>query len=90
MKTTSSTILHGLTSMTCRGCVARVARALGAISGVEHVEVSLETRSAHVLHDPSVEPKRLVAALEAAGYGTHVPPTTSELPTAPASEGASR
>lgn len=90
MKTTSSTLLHGLTSMTCRGCTARVTRALAAIPGVEQVEVSLETHSAHVLHDPSVEPKRLVAALEAAGYGTEVPPTTSSLPTTPASEGASR
>lgn len=89
MKATSSTTLHGLTSMTCRGCVARVTRALTSIPGVEHVDVSFETRSAHVLHDPSVEPKRLVAVLGAAGYGTQVPPTTSPVPDS-SPEGASR
>ena len=90
MKTSSSTTLHRLTSMTCRGCVARVARALIGIPGVEHVDVSFETRSAHVLHAPSVEPKRLVAVLQEAGYGTQVTPTTSSLHTASTPEGASR
>lgn len=89
MKTTVSTTIHGLTSMTCRSCVARIDRALSVVPGVEHVEVSFDERSAHVLHDASVEPKRLVAALREAGYQTLVPPTSSPATDASA-RGASR
>ena len=55
--------------MTCASCVGRVERALAAVSGVHEVTVNLATETASVQAEPDVEPARLAAAVEQAGYG---------------------
>lgn len=55
--------------MTCASCVGRVERALAAVPGVHEVTVNLATETASVQAEPDVEPARLAAAVEQAGYG---------------------
>ena len=55
--------------MTCASCVGRVERALAAVPGVHEVAVNLATETASVQAEPEVEPDRLAAAVEQAGYG---------------------
>jgi Cu+-exporting ATPase len=52
--------------MTCASCVARVERALGAVSGVERAEVDFATERAIV--EGSAHRSALRSAVEAAGY----------------------
>jgi copper ion binding protein len=54
--------------MTCGHCVARVERALRALSGVEKVEVSLDEHRATVEGADGVATDALVAAVKEAGY----------------------
>jgi len=57
----------GVNGMTCGGCVSSVERALGRVSGVAKVRVSLEERKARVEGD-GLDPARLRAAVEDAGF----------------------
>lgn len=60
--------------MHCAACVGRVERALKSVPGVDRASVSLATKEAEVEFDPrQVEPKKLVAAVEGAGYEAHLP-----------------
>jgi len=54
--------------MTCASCVGRIERALQAVPGVATVSVNLATERASVTTDGPVDRKRLVAAVESAGY----------------------
>lgn len=55
--------------MTCAGCVARVERALGEVSGVDRAAVNLATGSAQVAWTGSApDPAALAAAVHDAGY----------------------
>lgn len=55
--------------MSCGGCVKNVSGVLQALAGVEAVQVSLETASATVRHDPAkVSVEALRAAVEDAGF----------------------
>ncbi|MDH2067472.1 copper-exporting P-type ATPase CopA [Pantoea sp. GD03673] len=56
--------------MTCASCVSRVEKALQQVEGVSQARVNLGERSALVLGD--ADPQRLVAAVDAAGYGAQV------------------
>ncbi|MCS6940012.1 MAG: heavy metal translocating P-type ATPase [Roseiflexus sp.] len=59
-----------VTGMTCASCSARVAKALKKAPGVTDATVNLASEQAEVRFDPAlVTPDRLVAAVEAAGYG---------------------
>lgn len=58
--------------MTCGHCVARVERALRALSGVEKVEVSLGDHRATIDAAEGVAAEVLVAAVEEAGYEASV------------------
>jgi len=57
--------------MTCAACVARVERALRKVPGVGQAQVNFATEMADVLpaaDAAALDPARLVAAIEAAGY----------------------
>jgi len=61
-----------LEGMTCTSCATRIERTLNKLDGVE-ATVNFATENATVIFDPElVEPKQLVAAVEAIGY--HVGP----------------
>lgn len=64
------TEILNVTGMTCGGCVASVKKALGALPGVENVEVSLPKHQAEVRFDESkVAVDKMRSALIGAGYG---------------------
>ena len=60
--------------MTCAACQARVQRALEREPGVSSASVNLMMANAAVAFDPAqVTPERLVALVEATGYGASLP-----------------
>lgn len=67
---TLSTHMLLIEGMTCASCVSRVEKALQQVAGVSQARVNLGERSALVLGD--ADPQRLVAAVDAAGYGAQV------------------
>jgi copper chaperone len=55
--------------MTCGGCVASVTRVLQQLPGVSRVEVSLQSGSAEVTHEPGLSAvEALIGAVESAGF----------------------
>jgi Cu+-exporting ATPase len=59
-----------VTGITCAGCVRTITGALQALEGVQSAEVNFATRRASVEFDPeSISRDKVVAAIEAAGYG---------------------
>lgn len=62
----SNSIELEITGMTCDHCVARTAKALEAVPGVESVQVTLEPGAAVVNGDAAAD--ALVAAVKEAGY----------------------
>ncbi|TIC88354.1 copper-translocating P-type ATPase [Nocardioides sp. GY 10113] len=60
-----------LTGMTCASCANRIERKLNKLDGVI-ATVNYATERARVTHDPSVDVPRLIATVEAAGYGATV------------------
>lgn len=58
---------YQVTGMSCAACSARVEKAVGKVSGVQSCTVSLLTNSMVV--EGTADPKDIVAAVEAAGYG---------------------
>ena len=58
---------YDVTGMSCAACSARVEKAVNAVEGVTSCAVSLLTNSMGVEGD--VSPERIIAAVEAAGYG---------------------
>jgi Cu+-exporting ATPase len=68
------TVIIPVEGMSCVSCAARVKKALAAIDGVGHVEVSLGERRALVRFDSSrLSPDRLVAAVNRLGYHAGAP-----------------
>lgn len=57
-----------LGGMTCTACTGNLERAIGAITGVERVVVSLLFQEAKVIHGQNVQKSSLVSAVEDAGY----------------------
>jgi copper chaperone CopZ len=62
--TTSVTV----TGMTCGHCVASVAEEVSEISGVESVEVDLETGAVTITSTDALDPADVEAAVVEAGY----------------------
>ncbi len=55
--------------MHCGGCVKSVSGAVLRVTGVKHVEVSLENNAAKVEFDDTLAtPEAIVAAIEGAGF----------------------
>jgi copper chaperone CopZ len=70
------TIQLNVSGMTCGACVGHVTRALTAVPGVDHVDVSLAENTASVKFDETlISVKTLDTALRSAGYGTSPTPT---------------
>ncbi len=57
-----------ITGMTCNNCVRHVDKALRAVPGVSTVQVSLEGKTAEVVHADSTSLDSLIRAVESAGY----------------------
>ena len=79
MSTTTTEVDLDLTGMTCASCANRIERKLNKLDGVR-AEVNYATERARVTHGDDVEVDRLIAAVEAAGYGAsvHRPATTAD------------
>jgi len=58
---------YNVTGMSCAACQARVEKAVAAVEGVTGCAVSLLTNSMGV--EGSVDPEKVIRAVEAAGYG---------------------
>jgi Cu+-exporting ATPase len=71
-----------IAGMTCASCVNRVERALRRVPGVITAEVNLATERARVTAGDGVGADRLIAAVEAAGYGGHLVEPDAPMPTA--------
>lgn len=61
-----------VTGMNCGGCVGKVIRALTAVIGVGHVDVSLPGKASVEFDEKLTSRERLQAAVRAAGYGVAV------------------
>ncbi|WP_081054915.1 heavy metal translocating P-type ATPase [Burkholderia diffusa] len=72
------TIELTIDGMHCGGCTGRVQRALAAVPGVIEAAVDLDAHAATVTAQETVEPERLVAAVDAAGYRAAVREATVE------------
>ena len=58
-----------VTGMTCGGCTSKVSRALNAVSGVDHVKVSLAAGDATVrFNEQLTSVDQLKSAVKNAGY----------------------
>jgi copper chaperone len=64
----SQTRTYIVTGMTCGHCVASVTEEVGEISGVDDVEVVLETGALTVTSSRPLEDAAVRAAVEEAGY----------------------
>jgi copper chaperone len=54
--------------ISCESCKTAIEGALRPVVGVEAVAVDIADRIVDVVHDPSLDTDRLVAAVEAQGY----------------------
>ncbi|MBS0480881.1 MAG: cadmium-translocating P-type ATPase [Proteobacteria bacterium] len=72
--------------MHCAGCMAKVERGLGGVSGVASARVNLTARQVRVEHDPAVAMPVLIDALSAAGFASQprgqelTPPSSAAKP----------
>jgi copper chaperone len=64
----STTQTYTVTGMTCGHCVASVTEEVQEISGVEKVDVVLETGSLTITSDEPVDDAAVRTAVEDAGY----------------------
>ena len=58
--------------MTCQNCVRHVREALERVPGVRSADVNLESGSAVVHHDQTIDPQTFIAAIEEEGYEAKV------------------
>ncbi|MBD3729618.1 MAG: cadmium-translocating P-type ATPase [Sphingomonadales bacterium] len=58
--------------MHCAGCMSKVERALGGTDGVCDARVNLSARLVTIHHDPKIDTRRLVNALDAIGFEAQV------------------
>lgn len=62
------TTTYTVEGMTCSHCVAAVREEVGRIEGVTGVDVDLASGAVTVCSEGSVDPARVAAAVEEAGY----------------------
>ncbi|MEU7740033.1 MULTISPECIES: cation transporter [unclassified Nonomuraea] len=63
-----STATYTVKGMTCGHCVSSVKEEVSEVAGVTNVEVDLATGLLTVDSDDSIDPAKIVAAVEEAGY----------------------
>ncbi|MEV0346773.1 cation transporter [Nonomuraea sp. NPDC050680] len=63
-----STATYTVKGMTCGHCVSSVKEEVSEVDGVTNVEVDLATGLLTVDSESSIEPAKIVAAVEEAGY----------------------
>ncbi|GAA5044957.1 copper ion binding protein [Thermocatellispora tengchongensis] len=63
-----TTATYTVTGMTCGHCVSSVKEEVGEVAGVTGVDVDLATGLLTVQSEAPIEPARIVAAVEEAGY----------------------
>jgi copper ion binding protein len=59
--------------VSCQHCVHAVTQEVGAINGVQRVQVNLDTKTVTVDHSEQVTTAALVAAIQEAGYDEVAP-----------------
>ena len=73
---------YDITGMSCAACAGHVEKAVAAVPGVASVTVSLLTNSMQVDYAPDADPdataKRIINAVNAAGYGASLATAESE------------
>ncbi len=57
----------------CQHCVSAITREVTALTGVQHVEVSINDKLVTVEHTDQVDTAAIVAAINEAGYDNVVP-----------------
>jgi len=62
-----STLTYSVPGVSCGHCQAAIAGEVGALAGVESVEVDLETKTVAVTGDP-LDEQAIIAAIDEAGY----------------------
>ena len=75
---------YKVTGMSCAACQTRVEKAVSAVEGVESCAVSLLTNSMGV--EGTAAPEKIIAAVEAAGYGASIKGKNDAKGSASASE----
>ncbi len=75
---------YEVTGMSCAACSARVEKAVGNVPGVQSCTVNLLTNSMGV--EGPADPKDIIAAVEAAGYGASLKGSMKGSSESPASE----
>lgn len=54
--------------MHCDHCIMRISKSLKQISGVEKVDISLDTKDVRVTHSDQVTESQIVKAINSVGY----------------------
>lgn len=62
-----STLTYSVPGVSCGHCQAAISGEVGALAGVESVEVDLETKTVAVTGDP-LDGEAIIAAIDEAGY----------------------
>ena len=68
MEIKMKTVDFKVEGMMCAHCQARVQKTISNISGVSDVKVNLETRTAYVICDDTVDNNTIISALKSEGY----------------------
>jgi copper chaperone len=63
-----TTAIYEVTGMTCGHCVSSVSSEVAAVDGVIDVQVDLPTGRVTVTSDEPLDPARIQAAVQEAGY----------------------
>ena len=66
MKTTTLTA----PDIECGGCASAIKKSVGAVTGVQGVQVDIDTKRVAVTHDDATLPEAVHAAVEKAGFRT--------------------
>ncbi|MCG2588634.1 heavy metal translocating P-type ATPase [Rhodohalobacter sulfatireducens] len=69
-KSQTSSLMMDVEGMHCASCVSRVENAIKEVSGVQDATVNLATEKAKVTFQRNIDPKKVVEAIQNAGYQT--------------------
>lgn len=58
--------------MRCAGCISKIERGLGGMSGVESARVNFSAKRVAVRHDPAISDEHLLTAIEQLGFDAQI------------------